>query len=208
MEAVSRFSRQGLCHHEKLSYLQDGQTKEFELCQNCLTEVCLPFDCNHTKTEILAAMHPISWSAILVETEGEEDPSVYPKIVNEKTHVASTDGEDVMQPLWNWLKSLRSVIYEAWQGSFSDVNCCVMSEEEKKAHAEATKCYVCLESFKEPNGCGEEEEDVIDFVINGEKVQKKARKGIKVLDHSHRTAAYRGLKSSYLTIFIIIPNHC
>lgn len=193
MEAVSRFAQQGLCNHDKLSYIQGGQTIEYGLCQSCLNEVCLPFECSHSKTEVLAAMHPISWSAILVETEGEDEPAAYPKIVREKTHVASRDGEDVMSPFWDWLKSLRSTIYKAWRGSFPDVNCCVMSEEEKRAHAEADKCYVCLESFKEANQSGEEQEDVIDFFIGGEKARKKTRRCIKVLDHSHRTAAYRGL---------------
>ena len=78
---------------------------------------------------------------------------------------------------------LRGVIYESWRGKFPDVGSCVLSEEQKKEHAEATRCYVCLGSFQDPDTFGEEEGDVVDFLIGGEKVSKKARKCVKVLDH-------------------------
>ena len=160
----------------------------------------MPFSCNHSKTEILASMQPISWSGLLVQTEGAEEPHTYPKIVCEKTYVAEKDGEDIMPSLWGWLKSLRGVIYESWCGNFPDVSSCVMTESEKKAHADATKCYVCLDTFKETSSCEGEGEDVLDFMIAGEKLTKKARKCTKVLDHSHRTRAYRGEPPTSSTI--------
>lgn len=204
LEAISRFIQQDLCHHEKLTYVQNGSVVEYGLCQSCLDNVCAQFECDHSKTEILAAMKPISWSAMLVETIGGGETEAYPKIVCEKTYVASDDQEDVMPPFWEWLKSLRGLIYETWRGKFVDVEHCVMSEEEKEAHANATRCYVCLESFKAPGSLGEEEvHDVVDFVIDGEEVQKKVKKCIKVLDHSHHSSRYRGMYvSKYVSCIV------
>ena len=167
---------------------------EYGLCQSCLDDVCTLSECVHSKTEILAAMKPISWSAMLVETTGGGDPETYPRIVREKTYVACDDGEDVMAPFWEWLKSLRGLIYETWRGKFVDVEHCVMSQEEKEEHINATQCYVCLEPFKASGSLDEEEEvDVIDFVIGGGEMQKKGKKCIKVLDHSHHNSRYRGM---------------
>ena len=194
LEAISRFIQQDLCHHEKLTYIQNGNVVEYGLCQSCLDEVCTLSECNHSKTEILAAMKPISWSAMLLETTGGEESETYPRIVCEKTYVACDDGEDVMPPFWEWLKSLRGLIYETWRGKFVDVGHCVMSQEEEKAHADATRCYVCLEAFKTSSSLGDEEEDdVVDLLIGGVKMEKKVKKCIKVLDHNHRNSRYRGL---------------
>ena len=195
LEAISRVSQQGMCQHEKLTYIQNGRVVNYGLCQSCLEDVCSLSECNHSKTEILAAMKPISWSAMLVETTGGEESVSYPRIVCEKTYVASNDSEDVMPPFWEWLKSLRGLIYETWRGKFVDVGHCVMSEEEKKAHADAKSCYVCLETFKSHTPADEQEDFLVDFVIGGEEAPKKVKKCIKVLDHSHHNARYRGLQS-------------
>ena len=139
-------------------------------------------------------MKPISWSAMLVETLGPDGQDLQPKIIREKTYVAHNDDENILPPLWDWLKNLRGVIYEAWRGQFVDVGCCRMTEEEKESHAAATNCYVCLETFKTPHNVTDGDGvDVVDFVIGGEKAEKKPKKCIKVLDHCHRSAAYRGM---------------
>ena len=194
LEAISRFIQQDLCHHEKLTYIHNGNVVEYGLCQSCLDDVCSLSECNHSKTEILATMKPISWSAMLLETTGGEESETYPRIVCEKTYVACDDEEDVMLPFWEWLKSLRGLIYETWRGKFVDVGHCVMSLGEEKAHADATRCYVCLEAFKTSSSLGDEQEDdVVDFVIGGEKMEKKVKKCIKVLDHNHHNSRYRGM---------------
>ena len=214
LESVADFGQRNACTHQKLTYLKNGETIEYPLCKDCLAEVCLDSECHHSKTEVLAAMQPISWSAMLVQTEGSEEKEVYPKIVREETYVAREDGEDIMAKFWEWLIGLRKLIYETWQGEFPDVASCVLSEDEKKEHAEASRCYVCLGSFQDASTFGEEEPDMVDFLIGGEKVSKKARKCVKVLDHSHRTAAYRGedhdhpLQIIITTIIIIIIIQC
>lgn len=191
LESISRHARQGLCKHQKLSYIKNGQGVDYELCQECLEELCKFFVCDHSKTEILAGMKPISWSAMLVETLGGDQQHLTPKIVREKTYVANNDNEDILPSLWNWLKSLRGLIYDAWRGEFVDVASCRMSEAEKLAHARAEKCYVCLEPFK--TSSEGRDFDVVDFVVGGEMEEQKVKKCVKVLDHDHRSGLYRGM---------------
>ena len=144
---------------------------------------------------------------MLLETTGGDKSETYPRIVCEKTYVACDDKEDVMPPFWEWLKSLRGLIYETWRGKFVDVAHCVMSQEEEEAHANATRCYVCLETFKASGSLGdEEEEDVVDFVIGGEAMQKKVKKCIKVLDHNHHNSRYRGMQDHTYFIHLLSSN--
>ena len=196
LETISRYSQKGLCNHEKLTHIQDGVCVDYQLCQSCLNNICNSTQCDHSKTEILASMKPISWSAMLVETLGADGQDLQPKIICEKTYVANSDGENILPPLWEWLKSLRGTIYNAWRGKFADVSSCKMSEEEKEAHANATHCYVCLEEFKTPNNLNDNDDeggDVLDFVLSGQKAEKKPKRCIKVLDHCHRSSSYRGM---------------
>ena len=195
LEAISNHARLGLCCHQKIRYVKDGEAEDYLLCQTCLDDVCQPYECDHSKTEILSSMKPISWSASLVETMGGDLDQVYPRTVKERTHIAASDDEDILPAFWKWLESLRGLIYETWKGKFVDVQDCVLSAQEELDHENAHRCYVCLESFKSfenDNGRGDDD-CVLDFVVGGcQTLPPRQKKCIKVLDHSHQTGLYRG----------------
>ena len=171
--------------------------EKFALCQDCLNEVGSATVCDHSKTQLLDAMKPISWSAALVRTMGPDAEESYPTIVSEHTHLASSDDEDILPSLWAWLMSLREEILKSWQGDFPNVEDCIMTEAEKLAHATATKCYVCLRAFKDPKK--REEGGRVDWrcLVGGAEVEVAERQVVKVLDHDHITGKYRGEKKRF-----------
>ena len=197
LEAVHNMGRDGACTHEKLQYTRNGVREKFALCQDCLNEVGSATVCDHSKTQLLDAMKPISWSAALVRTMGPDAEESYPTIVSEHTHLASSDDEDILPSLWAWLMSLREEILKSWQGDFPNVEDCIMTEAEKLAHATATKCYVCLRPFKDPKK--REEGRRVDWrcLVGGAEVEVAERQVLKVLDHDHITRKYRGENKRY-----------
>ena len=197
LEAVHNMGRDGVCTHEKLQYTRNGVQQEFALCQGCLNDLGSASVCDHSKTQLLDAMKPISWSAALVRTMGPGDEQSYPRIVSEHTHLASTDDEDILPSLWEWLLSLREEILNSWQGCFPNVEDCIMTDAEKLAHATADKCYVCFRPFKDPKK--REESTQMDWrcLMGGAEVEPAERQVLKVLDHDHITGKYRGENKRY-----------
>ena len=197
LEAVHNMGRDGACTHDKLQYTRNGVEQEFALCQSCLNDLGSASVCDHSKTQLLDAMKPISWSAALVRTMGPGDEQSYPRIVSEQTHLASTDDEDILPSLWEWLLSLREEILNSWQGCFPNVEQCIMTDAEKLAHAKADKCYVCYRPFKDPKK--REESTQMDWrcLMGGAEVEPAERQVLKVLDHDHITGKYRGENKRY-----------
>jgi hypothetical protein len=172
LEAIQLQSRR--CRHDKLKYLQeDGRECEYVLCEECLNTLSRQ-PCHHTKTELVSALDPLSWSCVLVETFGPGDPSTYPKILESRTHVAEHKEEDVMGELWKYLISIRPLVSEKWEGAFPEVEDMEMTPNQMGEYENARQCYACCGVFGEEVWRGEES-----YIRN------------KCRDHCHKTGAYR-----------------
>jgi hexokinase len=50
------------CKHKKIEYTRDGEKYEFSTCHDCHTNLQSQIKCDHTKTQTLTNLEPISYN--------------------------------------------------------------------------------------------------------------------------------------------------
>jgi len=127
------------CNHAKMEYVRDGVKHVFSICDGCHTEVKSKIECNHSKSEILTNLEPISYNFKIVDNTQSER-----KVWFNKTYSAVKRKDlSPVKHFYRVLNQIKEDIYHAITPR-EEMN---LSEEEQIKFEEAQKCYVCAEKF-------------------------------------------------------------
>ena len=141
------------CQHTKLQYLRDNSLVDFETCFDCHELVLSKIHCDHSTTESLSTLNPVSYSFryCFFYKPLFTCNQFFSRIIDNNTAIGRktwfsktyTGKNDAVQDFYKTLKNLEPAIYNRLQGEEP----MMLSDEQEEQFEKAVHCFSCKNMF-------------------------------------------------------------